>query len=301
MRHIHKPKQKSVAEELFEYRSVERKRLRLVIAITGIVMVVEVAGGILSNSLALVSDAGHMFTHFLALAISLGAIVCAGMPSCHHRTYGFYRMEILAALLNSLFLFAVTFWILFEGVRRIIRPAPVLSLQMLGIAVIGLAVNFAAAWILRGASRDDLNVKGAFLHLIADTLSSVVIVIGAVIIYFTGWSIIDPLLSIGIALVILGWAWGLFRDSSNILLEAAPKGLNTDEVCEILLKEVPQIKEITDLHVWVITSNMYSLTAHIKLKEQFPPAESRRIIDSIKRVVDERFDIEHTTIEFVEY
>jgi cobalt-zinc-cadmium efflux system protein len=297
MRHIHRPKQKSVAEELFEYRSLERKRLKLAMVITGAVMVIEVVGGLLTNSLALISDAGHMFTHFLALTISLGAIACANLPTCHHRTFGFYRMEILAALLNSLFLFAVTFWILFEGIKRIIHPAPVLSLQMLGVAVIGLIVNLITAWILREASRGDLNVKGAFLHIIADTLSSIVIVFGAAVIYFTNWNIIDPILSIGIALVILIWAWGLFRDSVNILLEAAPRGANTDEVSEVLMKEVPEIKEITDLHIWTITSNMHSMTAHIVLKESFQKEEAKAVLSRIKQIVNERFDVGHTTIE----
>lgn len=298
MKHDHRPKLTSTTEELFEYRSVEKKKLKLVIAVTGAVMVVEVIGGLLTNSLALISDAGHMFTHFFALAISLGAIIFASRPSCHHRTFGFYRIEILSALFNSLFLFGVTVWILIEGIKRIIHPAPILGLQMFIIAVVGLLANLVSAWILHGTSRDDLNVKGAFLHMLADTVSSIVIVIGAVIIYFTGWNIIDPILSIGIALVIFSWGWGLFKDSVNILLEAAPKGITTDEVSEVLMKEVPAIKEITDLHIWEITSKMYSMTAHIKLKEQLVRTGIKKILNRIKQIVDEQFDIEHTTIEF---
>lgn len=298
MKHNHRPKLTSTTEELFEYRSVEKKKLKLVIAVTGAVMVVEVIGGLLTNSLALISDAGHMFTHFFALVISLGAILFASRPSCHHRTFGFYRIEILSALFNSLFLFGVTVWILIEGIKRIIHPAPILGLQMFIIGVVGLLANLVSAWILHGTSKDDLNVKGAFLHMLADTVSSIVIVIGAVIIYFTGWNIIDPILSIGIALVIFGWGWGLFKDSVNILLEAAPKGITTDEVSEVLMKEVPAIKEITDLHIWEITSKMYSMTAHIKLKEQLVRTGIKKILNKIKQIVDEQFDIEHTTIEF---
>lgn len=300
MKHPHRPKQTSPADELFEYRAVEKKKLKLTMAITGTMMIVEVIGGLLTNSLALISDAGHMFTHFFALAISFGAILFANKQSCNHRTFGFFRIEILAALFNSLFLFGVTIWILIEGVKRIIDPTPVLGLQMFIIAIIGLAVNLVSAWILHGTSKDDLNVKSAFLHMLADTLSSVVIVIGAVIIYFTNWNIIDPILSIGIALVIFRWGWGLFKDSVNILLEAVPKGINTDIVSKELKENISEIKEISDIHIWEITSKMYSMTAHIKMPNM-NIEKSKEILDKINRYVDEKYDIEHTTIQFEPY
>ena len=298
MEHNHRPKQTSSTDHLFEYRSVEKRKLKQAIAVTAIVMVAEIIGGFLTNSMALISDAGHMFTHSFALLISLGAILYANKPACHHRTYGIYRIEILAALFNSLFLFGVTGWIVFESIKRIITPAPILSLQMLIVAIIGLLANFASAWLLHGTSKDDLNVRSAFLHMLADTVSSVVIIIGAIVIYFTGWNIIDSILSIGIAVVIFIWGLGLFKDSVNILLEGTPKGLTTDEVSETLLKDIPMIKEITDLHIWEITSKMYSMTAHIKLKEETKGIEIKDTLNKIKQLVDERFDIEHTTIEF---
>ncbi len=297
MIHEHRPKQKSSSEELFEYRSVEKKRLVLAIVVTGLVMMVEVVGGLLTNSLALLSDAGHMFTHFFALAISLGAIICAIKPACHHRTFGFFRIEILAALFNSLFLFGVTGWILFESIVRIFNPVRVLGLQMLIVAIVGLIANLISAVLLHGTSKSDLNVKSAFMHMVADTLSSVVVIVGAVIIYFTGWNVIDPILGIGIALVILSWGWGLFKDSVHILLEAAPKGITTDIVEKVLLEGVPEIKEICDLHVWTITSDMFSMTAQVNLKTEVGSEERRVIKDKIKRLVDQRFDIEHVTIE----
>lgn len=297
MKHTHRPKQTSATEELFEYRSVEKKKLKLTMFITGTVMVVEFIGGFLTNSLALISDAGHMFTHFFALAISFGAILFADKPGYSRRTFGFYRIEILAALLNSLFLFAVTIWILMEGVKRIANPAPVLGLQMFVIAVIGLIVNLVSAIILQTTRRDSLNVKAAFFHMLADTLSSAVIVVGAIVIYFSKWNIIDPILSIGISLVIFRWGWGLFRDSVNILLESTPKGITADDVSAVLIREVPAIKEITDLHIWEITSKMYSMTAHIKLRQEVGGNEQKEILHKIKRLVDQRFDIEHTTIE----
>lgn len=297
MTHVHLSPHRSTTDDLFEYRAVEKRKLLFVIAITAIVMIIEIVGGLLTHSLALISDAGHMFTDFFALAISFAAILCAGRSTCHHRTFGFYRMEILAALLNSLFLFGVSIFILIEGIKRIFNPEPILGLQMFIIALIGLFVNLISAVILYGAKRDDLNVKSAFLHMLADTLSSVVIVIGAVIIYFTNWIIIDSLLSIGISLVILFWGWGLFRDSANILLEAAPKGITTDKITAILRKEIKDIQEITDLHIWVITSNMNSLTAHIRLRKDTLQSSQRAILEHIKEILRKKFNINHTTIE----
>ncbi len=297
MQHSHRPKQTSSTEHLFEYRSVEKRKLKQAIVVTAIVMVAEIIGGFLTNSMALISDAGHMFTHSFALFISLGAILYANKPTCRHRTYGIYRIEILAALFNSLFLFGVTGWIVFESIKRVFSPEPILSLQMLAVAIVGLIANFISAWLLHGASKSDLNVRSAFFHMLADTLSSVIIIIGAIVIYFTGWNVIDPILSIGIAVVILGWGWQLFKDSINILLESTPKGLTADEVSDALIKEIPGIKEITDLHVWEITSKMYSMTAHVKLKQEFDAKELKEILLKINQIADNKFDIEHTTIQ----
>jgi len=238
-----------------------------------------------------------MFTHFFALGISLAAIIIASKEPCHHRTYGFYRAEILAALFNSLFLFAVTAYILYEGVKRLIHPEPVLGLQMFLVAVVGLIVNVISVLILRGSEREDLNVKGAFLHMLADTVSSVVIVFGAIIIYFAHWSIIDPLLGIGISLVIFVWAWRLFKDSINVLLETAPKGINIDDVSAELKKEIPEIQDVHDMHIWEITSNMYSLTAHLAIGD-VNHRKSKEVLDRINRLLNEKYHIGHTTIQF---
>lgn len=297
VKHTHKPKIKDSFAHLQEYRSVERNKLKLTMAITGIVMIIEVIGGILTSSLALLSDAGHMFTHFFALGISFAAIIIACKEPCHHRTYGFYRVEILAALFNSLFLFAVTAYIFFEGVKRLMHPEPVLGLQMFLVAVVGLIVNVISVLILRGSARDDLNIKGAFLHMLADTVSSIVIVFGAIIIYFSNWYIIDPLLAIGISLMIFVWAWRLFKDSINVLLETAPKGINIDDVSAELKKEIPEIQDIRDMHIWEITSNMYSLTAHIAI-DVVNHRKSIEILKRINKLLNEKYDIEHTTIQF---
>ncbi len=297
MKHSHKPKTEGSLDHLHEYRGVEKKKLKLTMAITGSVMVIEVIGGLLTNSLALLSDAGHMFTHFFALGVSLAAIIIASREPCHHRTYGFYRVEILAALFNSLFLFAVTAYILYAGIRRLIHPQPVLELQMFLVALVGLVVNMISVFILAGSARDDLNIKGAFLHMLADTVSSIVIVFGAIILYFTGWYVIDPVLAIGISLVIFAWAWRLFRDSIEVLLETAPKGMNIDEIGAALRKQIPEIQDIQDMHVWVITSNMYSFTAHIAIGDA-NRGRSNEILKAINKLLNDRYDIDHTTIQF---
>lgn len=295
-RHCHRPLTGDPSHISGEYRGVERKKLKLAMGITGATMVVEAVGGVMTNSLALLSDAGHMFTHLFALGISLVAILIASRDPCHHRTYGLFRAEILAALFNSLFLFAVTGLIFYEGAKRLLHPHAILGLEMFLVAMLGLVENILCLFILRGSQRDDLNVKGAFLHMVADTASSVAVVSGAIVLYFTNWYILDPLLSIGISLLILRWAYGLFKDSVSILMESAPKGINIDDVSAKLKKEVPEIQDIYDMHIWVITSNMYSLTAHISIVEG-SRERSAQILRRINQVLNETYHIGHTTIQ----
>ncbi len=295
MTHSHKPKQDAIAG-INEFKGVAKNRLALAMGVTAAVMVLELVGSVLTGSLALGSDAGHMFTHLFALVISFTAIVFAQKEPCHHRTYGFYRMEILAALINSLFLFAVTGYIVYEAVVRLLNPQPILGIEMFIVALFGLAANGVSILLLRGHAEHDLNIKGAFLHMFADTASSVAIIIAAVIVYFTGWYFIDPLIGLGISVLILIWAWGLFRDSVNVLLESAPKGMNTDEIAEEIKKLIPQIIDITDIHIWEITSNMYSFTAHLKLPAQ-DPVRCQRIIEDINWMLDNKYGVQHTTIQ----
>jgi cobalt-zinc-cadmium efflux system protein len=295
MKHSHRPKQDSISN-IHEYRSVAKNKLALSMAITASVMVVEVIGSILTGSLALGSDAGHMFTHLFALAISFVAIIIACKEPCHHRTYGFYRAEILAALFNSIFLFGVTAYIFYQGVERLLNPQPVLGFEMLLVALLGLAANGLSLLILRGSVRSDLNIKGAFLHMFADTASSIVIIIGAVIVSLTNWYIIDPLLGIGISILIFIWAWSLLRDSVNVLLETAPKGMDVNTVGSELKKQIPEITQITDMHIWEITSGMYSFTAHIEV-DLANYEETSQILDKINKLLDEKYGIEHVTIQ----
>ncbi len=295
MKHSHRPKQDSISS-LHEYKSVAKNKLVLSMIITGSVMVVEVIGSILTGSLALGSDAGHMFTHLFALAISFIAIVIACKAPCHHRTYGFYRAEILAALFNSIFLFGVTAYIFYQGIERLLNPQPVLGFEMLLVALLGLAANGISILILRGSVRSDLNIKGAFLHMFADTASSVAIIIGAIVVSLTNWYIIDPLLGIGISVLIFVWAWSLLKDSVNVLLETAPKGMNIDIVSLELKKNMPEILQINDMHIWEITSGMYSLTAHIEA-DLTNYENTKQIVEKINKILDEEYGIEHTTIQ----
>lgn len=296
MKHTHKPKQDAISN-MHEYRRVSKNRLVLAMVITGSVMVVEVLGSLITGSLALGSDAGHMFTHLFALAISFAAVIIACKEPCHHRTYGFYRAEILAALFNSIFLFAMTAYIFLQGIERLRNPQPVIGLEMLIVALFGLVANGLSILILKGSVKTDLNIKGAFLHMFADTVSSVAIIMGAIAVSLTNWYIIDPLMAIGISILILAWAWGLFKDSVNILLETAPKGMNIDEISYELTKAFPEIEEITDMHVWEITSNMYSFTAHIRINAG-DYRQTKEVLDKINELLDQKYSIEHTTIQF---
>jgi cobalt-zinc-cadmium efflux system protein len=295
MKHSHRPKQDSISN-IHEYRSVARNKLLLSMVITGTVMVVEVIGSILTGSLALGSDAGHMFTHLFALAISFVAIVIACKEPCHHRTYGFYRAEILAALFNSIFLFGVTAYIFYQGIERLLNPQPVLGFEMLLVALLGLAANGLSILILRGSVKSNLNIKSAFLHMFADTISSVAIIVGAVIVTLTHWYFIDPLIGIGISILIFVWAWSLLKDSVNVLLETAPKGMDIDAVGSELKEKIPEIIQITDMHIWEITSGMYSLTAHIGVNLANYD-ETSQILNKINKLLDEKYGIEHTTIQ----
>ena len=295
MKHNHRPKQDSISN-IHEYRGVAKNKLAMSIIITGSVMVVEVVGSILTGSLALGSDAGHMFTHLFALAISFTAIVIACKEPCHHRTYGFYRAEILAALFNSIFLFGVTAYIFYQGIERLLHPQPVLGFEMLLVALLGLAANGLSILFLKGSVKSNLNIKSAFLHMFADTVSSVAIIIGAVIVSLTKWYFIDPLLGIGISILIFIWAWSLLKDSVNVLLETAPKGMDIDTVGGELKEKIPEIVQITDMHIWEITSGMYSLTAHIEVTS--PNYEiANQILESINKLLGEKYGIEHTTIQ----
>jgi cobalt-zinc-cadmium efflux system protein len=272
-----------------------RKALLIAIAVTGAIMVVEIVGGFLANSLALLSDAGHMLTDVSSLVLSLIALKLATRPSSATRTYGFYRMEILAALINGATLILISALIFYEAYHRLKAAEAVDSLTMLGVAAIGLVANGVAAWAMLSSSRENLNIRGAYLHILGDLLSSVGVLIGGAAIYFTGWFWIDPVLSVGICIVILRGAVLLVKESVNILLEAVPKDIDLKEV-QRTLRSLPGVKDLHHLHLWTISSGIYALSAHI-LIDNVMVSQTARIIEEINRLLLKKFNISHTTLQ----
>ena len=277
------------------HRGEERSKLVLACALTGTMFIVEGIAGFLTNSLALLSDAGHMLTHMIALLISLGAIMFASRPPTARKTYGFYRLEILAALFNGATLFLITLWIFFHAYKRIINPEPVASGHMFIVAIVGLLVNLACAYILK-TSHGSLNIKSAFMHMMADTFSSLVVVFGAIIMHYTQWYILDPALSILICIVILVWSYQLITESVDILLEATPKDVDLENVVKSI-NELDEIEGVHDVHIWTITSGMYAMSAHVYIKDLMV-SETHRIRANINTLVNEKFSIGHTVIQF---
>ena len=277
------------------HRGEERSKLVLACALTGTMFIVEGIAGFLTNSLALLSDAGHMLTHMIALLISLGAIMFASRPPTARKTYGFYRLEILAALFNGATLFLITIWIFFHAYKRIINPEPIASGHMFIVAIVGLLVNLACAYILK-TSHGSLNIKSAFMHMMADTFSSLVVVFGAIIMHYTQWYILDPALSILICIVILVWSYQLITESVDILLEATPKDVDLENVVKSI-SELDEIEGVHDVHIWTITSGMYAMSAHIYIKD-IMVSETQQIMSNINTLVNEKFSIGHTVIQF---
>jgi len=274
------------------------RRLVWSLAITAVVMVIEFAGGWLSGSIALMSDAGHMLTHVIALGVGLSGVVVAQRPRCHHRTFGLLRAEVVAAFANALFLLFVTVWIVWESVGRILHPLPIMTMQMLAIAFLGLAVNVVSLLLLESSRQGDLNVRSVFIHMASDALSSVAIVIAAFVIRATGWTWLDPAVSIGIALLIVIWAANLLRDSLRVLLEMAPKGHNVDDIAAAMRKRFPEIVTTDYEHVWAITPSTIIYTAHLTIDGVRVTRE--RVNDWLESVagwLKEEFGVSESTLQ----
>ena len=272
-----------------------RKGLLIAFSITALMMLAEIIGGLLSNSLALLSDAGHMFIDNLALLLSFFAMKFATLPATDKKTFGFFRLEILAALINGVTLVLISFYIIYEAYFRIINPQPVHGTLMLVVAAIGLMVNILGAVVLRKHRDANLNIRGAFLHIVGDALVSVGVIIGGIIILFTEWYLIDPILSILISLVIIYGAWALVKESVNILLESAPSHIDTAAVAAEIGK-VRGVREAYHIHVWTITSGVYAMSAHVLIDDQ-PVSRSRDILDEIRELLSEKFKVLHSTIQ----
>ncbi|MBX3100735.1 MAG: cation transporter [Salinibacterium sp.] len=272
-----------------------RHRRPLVIAfiLTASYMVVEFVVGFSVNSLALISDAAHMGTDVLGLGMALAAITLASRPATQQRTYGLYRLEVLAALANGILLFAVAGYVLYEAIQRFSEPPDVPGLPLLITAVIGLIINLISFRLLTAGSKESLNVKGAYLEVMGDLLGSIGVIAAAIILFTTGWAYADPIIGVGIGLFILPRTFKLTRQALRILLEVAPPEIDMDAVRADVLA-VEGVEEIHDLHVWTITSGMESASGHIVLKEG---AEYGPVLDGVLAVLREKHHIDHATIQ----
>ena len=275
------------------HRAASTRALVTVLGLTTAFTVVEIAGGLLTDSLALLADAGHMLSDNLSVALALGAIWLARRPSSPRRSFGFRRAEILAAFVNGLALVLVSLWIALEAVRRLGDPVEILGGWMLAVALGGLAVNVAAALLLLGARHESLNVEAAFRHVLADLLGSAGVVVAATVILLTGWAAADAIVSLAIAALILGSAWGVLRDSTAILMEATPGRIDARAV-ERAIAEMPGVTNVHDLHVWTITSGFDALSAHVLVARGDDCHERRR---ELERMLARDFHIEHTTLQ----
>ena len=255
----------------------------------------ETIAGVRAHSLALLSDAGHNFTDAIALALAGVGYFWQSRPGNQSKTFGYHRMGVLAAFVNALLLAALAMALFYESYRRLIHPEPVTESVMIWVAAIGLVLNLAIAWSLDG-NRGDLNLRAAWVHMLGDAASCVGIIAGAILIYFTGWLAIDPLLSILIGAAIIWTAWDIFKDSINILLEGLPKGLKLSEVTRAI-RQVGGVIDVHDLHIWSLGSEAHALSCHV-LIEDMPPSESDSILRSVNRVLGGIFHIHHTTIQF---
>ncbi|MBO9663102.1 cation diffusion facilitator family transporter [Dokdonella sp.] len=262
--------------------------------LTATFLVAEVVGGLLTNSLALLSDAAHMGTDVIALAISLVAVRLARRPPDAKRTYGYARMEAIGAMINGGLLFVVAAYILWEAVGRFREPPPVASTGMLVIAALGLIVNLISMRLLKAGSGDSLNVKGAYLEVWSDMLGSVGVILAAVIILTTGWTLADPILAVLIGLWVLPRTWTLLREAGNVLMQGVPRGLDLEAVRRTILAR-GDVAEVHDLHAWALASKQPVLTVHVVLKRADDDAETVR--RSLAGELDELFGIEHVTIQ----
>jgi cobalt-zinc-cadmium efflux system protein len=271
----------------------DSKRVQIALVLTGIFMLVEVVGGLISGSLALLADAGHMLTDTMALALAAVAFRVSARPADAKRSYGYHRFQILAAFVNGLTLVGIVVWILFEAINRFMAPTEVAGNLMLVVAGAGLLVNVAAFLILHGGDQENMNLRGAALHVMGDLLGSVAAIAAALIIIFTGWMPIDPLLSLLVAALILRSAWDLLKRSAHVLLEGAPEWLDVRQMQDRITTAVPDIASIHHVHVWGLTQQRVMLTMHICVAGGDPTEIVRRV----KKILLQEFGIDHSTIE----
>jgi len=271
----------------------DRRRLTWTLAVTLAVLAAELIGGILAGSLALLADAAHMISDAAAIGLSLFALWFAARPATAERTFGFQRVEVLAALANGATLLVIAGLILAEAYRRLLSPPEVRGPLMLAVAVVGLVANVSAALILAPVRRTGLNLRSAFLHVLGDLLGSIGTIAAALLISLTGWTLADPLISAFIGVLIIVSAWRLMRESVGVLLEGVPSGLRYAEIAGAMLA-LPHVADLHDLHVWSITSDFPVLTSHVVITENAGP---ERVLQDLRRVLADRFGITHATLQ----
>ncbi len=275
--------------------SLVGSKFRLAIGLSAVILLGEVVGGYLANSLALLSDAGHVFTDLLALSLSWYAVAQTVRPPSHRMTYGYHRVGILVAIVNGLTLIAIAGAIFYGAYQRFQQPPEVDSVIMFGVAVVGLVVNLVVAVILLEEQRHSLNVRSAFLHVVGDALGSVGVIAGGAIIYFTDWFWVDPLISVGIGLLIAFGSWQIIREGVDIFLEATPGHMDVASIVRGMLA-VPGVRDIHDLHIWTISPQLHVLSCHV-LVDDLPVSQGSGILNQLNRLLTTRFDIEHTTMQ----
>jgi cobalt-zinc-cadmium efflux system protein len=277
-----------------DHRGTDKKLLKIALTITFITMIAEFIAGFMSNSLALVSDAIHMFTHSFALLISLIAIIIASKKAPLSKTFGYYRAEVLAAFINGITIVLSILWILYEAVDRFLNPSIIDIKTAMIVAIIGLLVNIITGFILMQGDRENVNLKSAFVHMLSDALSSVAIIIGYIVIYYTSWYFIDIILAVIVAMVIGKWAIDILKSSTNTLMESSP--IDIEEVQKFIEKN-ENVIELHDIHIWEITQDMYNMTAHVKIDKN-SLENYGELLHKINHDLKEKFKIVHTTFQF---
>ena len=274
-------------------RTADKRALGIAVGLTTLFTVAEVAGGLITGSLALLADAAHMFSDSVSLGIALIALWLAGRPATAQRTFGFKRAEILAALFNGVTLVVISVWILVEAYQRLQDPPEIPGGWVLAVAIMGLVVNLAAAGMLAKSQAGSINVSAAFRHVLADLAGSVGVIVAALVILLTGWRYADPLISVLIGLLVLASSWTILRDAGRILLEATPPGLDAGQVGR-RMAATRGVREVHDLHIWTITSGFPALAAHVLVGDGDDCHGVRR---QLERVLHEEFEIDHTTLQ----
>jgi cobalt-zinc-cadmium efflux system protein len=270
------------------------QRVGLAALLTGAFMFVEAGGGVVAGSLALLADAGHMVADFASLSLAWYGFRLSRRPADWKRTYGYDRFSVLIAFVNGIALFVIAAWVIYEARQRLGEHTVVLGGLMFWVALAGLAANIVSFWVLQGGDRKNLNIRAAALHVLGDLLGSLGALVAAIVIMATGWTPIDPILSVLVAVIILRSAWRVVSESGHILLEGAPSGINSRDVADDLRAAFPVIADVHHVHIWSITQERPLLTLHVRVKGNDPP---ERIVAAVKRRLAERFNISHATIE----